>query len=61
MAPHGIDDLLALIVRPTPVFGHKMDIYRGRVTGKDWLARWPNLTVLMTWEEAYPPLTRPST
>jgi hypothetical protein len=45
MAPHGIDDLLALIVRPTPVFGHKMGIYRERVTGKDWPSRWPRLTI----------------
>ncbi len=21
---------------------------------KDWPARWPKLTMLMTWEEAYP-------
>ena len=54
MAPHGVEDLLALIVRPTSLFGHKMDIYRERVTGKDWPSRWPKLTVLMTWEEAYP-------
>src|SRR5918994_1471568 len=46
MAPYGIDDLLNLIVRPTPVFGHKMDIYRERVMGKDWPARWPKLTML---------------
>ncbi|NBJ12155.1 hypothetical protein GR304_14695 [Microvirga sp. SYSU G3D207] len=53
MAPYGVDDLLNLIVRPTPVFGHKMDIYRERVMAKDWPARWPNLTLLMTWEGAY--------
>ena len=50
-----------LIVRPTPLFGHKMDVYRERVARKDWPARWPKLTVLMTWEEAYPTLTLPST
>jgi len=54
IAPHGVEDLVALIVRPTSLFGHKMDIYRERVTGKDWPSRWPKLTVLMTWEEAYP-------
>ena len=54
MAPYGIDDLLELIVRPTPVFGHKVDIYRERVAAKDWLSRWPKLTVLTTWDEAYP-------
>ena len=54
MAPCGIADLLNLIVRPTPVFRHKMDIYRERVTGKNWPSLWPKLTLLMTWEEAYP-------
>lgn len=53
MAPHGIDDLLNLIVRPTPPFERKMDVYRERVLGKDWPARWPKLTMLMTWREAY--------
>jgi hypothetical protein len=54
MAPYGVDDLLNLIVRPTPVFGHKMNVYRERVTGKSWPSRWPMLTMRMTWEEAYP-------
>ena len=54
MAPHGIQDLLNLIVRPTPAFEHKMDVYRERVSSKGWPARWPGLTMLMTWDEAYP-------
>lgn len=54
MAPHGIGDLLNLIVRPTPAFKHKMDVYRERVSGKDWPTRWPGLTLIMSWEEAYP-------
>ncbi|MGF9757175.1 nucleotidyltransferase family protein [Microvirga sp. 0TCS3.31] len=54
MAPYGVSDLLNLIVRPTPVFGHKMNVYCERVMAKDWPARWPKLTVLMSWEEAYP-------
>ena len=54
MAPHGIDDLLNLIVRPTPTFERKMDVYRERVLSKDWPARWPKLTMLMTWRKAYP-------
>lgn len=48
IAPHTINDLLNLIVRPTPAFRHKMDVYRRRVTDKNWPARWPKLTVLMT-------------
>lgn len=54
IAPYGVDDLVNLIVRPTPVFGHKIAVYRERVTAKDWPARWPGLTVLIAWEEAYP-------
>jgi hypothetical protein len=55
MAPYGVGDLLNLTVRPTPLFRHKMDVYRQRVQAKDWPARWPRLTMLMTWDEAYPP------
>ena len=54
MAPLGIGDLLGLIVRPTPAFRHKMDVYRERVLSKDWPNRWPGLTMLLTWDEAYP-------
>ena len=50
----GVADLLGLVVRPTPAFRHKMDVYRERVLSKDWPARWPGLTILMTWDEAYP-------
>ncbi|MCB8822383.1 nucleotidyltransferase family protein [Microvirga rosea] len=44
MAPHGVDDLLALKVRPTPAFLGKMDIYRERLARKNWAERWPKLT-----------------
>jgi hypothetical protein len=54
MAPHGVKDLLNLIVRPVPAFEQKMEVYRERVLSKDWPARWPRLTMLMTWGEAYP-------
>ncbi|SCZ03162.1 nucleotidyltransferase family protein [Microvirga guangxiensis] len=43
IAPHGIEDLVNLIVRPTPAFAHKMHIYRERVGRKDWAERWPKL------------------
>lgn len=46
IAPHGMADLLAVIVRPTPAFAAKMEICRRRVIGKGWLARWPRLTVV---------------
>lgn len=45
LAPHGIDDLLALIVRPTPAFIGKMDVYRERVQRKNWQSKWPNLRI----------------
>ena len=43
LAPHGIGDLLGLIVRPTPVFVNKMEIYRARQEQKKWSERWPKL------------------
>jgi uncharacterized protein len=43
VAPYGIADLIALIVRPTPAFAHKMEIYHARLKSKDWAARWPGL------------------
>ncbi len=59
IAPHGVGDLIGLVVRPTPAFKRKMEIYRERLTVKNWLARWPKLRVLMhRAEEAR--LTAPS-
>jgi hypothetical protein len=43
LAPHGVADLLGLIVRPTPTFMHKLLVYRARLTKKDWARRWPKL------------------
>ncbi|WP_112663890.1 nucleotidyltransferase family protein [Microvirga flavescens] len=46
IAPHGIEDLLGLVVRPTPAFALKPDLYRKRIAGKDWGARWPRLSFI---------------
>lgn len=47
MAPFGVDDLLAMIVRPTPRFReHRMAAYRERLHRKQWRRRWPRLVVL---------------
>ena len=46
IAPHGVADLVGLIVRPTPAFMSKRDVVRHRVTQKNWQARWPGLTLL---------------
>jgi|SRR5215475_5245820 len=43
IAPHGVDDLVGMIVRPSPAFAHKLPIYRSRLASKDWARRWPRL------------------
>jgi uncharacterized protein len=44
LAPHGVDDLVRMIVRPTPLFRSKMSVYERRLASKDWARRWPMLT-----------------
>jgi hypothetical protein len=46
IAQHGIDDLVHMIVRPTPVFKTKVSVYQLRRASKDWARRWPRLTFL---------------
>ena len=46
LTPFGIEDLVGLIVRPTPAFRAKMDQYRARIAAKNWPVIWPNLTVI---------------
>jgi hypothetical protein len=46
LAPHGIGDLVGLIVRPTPAFAARRDEVVRRVASKDWLARWPKLRIV---------------
>ena len=44
-APLGLDDLLDLVLRPTPRFRiEKRAIYEQRVLGKSWTKAWPLLT-----------------
>ena len=46
-APYGLDDLFALLVRPTARFAvEKRAIFDARVTGKAWLARYPQLRIV---------------
>ncbi|WP_367615814.1 nucleotidyltransferase family protein [Plastoroseomonas hellenica] len=48
MAPHGLDDLLACRLRPTPHFAAsaaKRAIFAERIRVKRWAARWPGLSV----------------
>lgn len=42
-APLGIADLITGLIRPTPRFGSKLEIFRQRQARKDWLSIWPKL------------------
>ncbi|MDP6708114.1 MAG: nucleotidyltransferase family protein [Alphaproteobacteria bacterium] len=50
-APHGLDDLLALRLRPTPAGRRRPEQYRGRVAAKDWQGLWPKLELVMPEED----------
>jgi hypothetical protein len=45
IAPHGLDDLFALALRPTPQGRRRLDAYRARLAAKDWRGQWPALTI----------------
>jgi uncharacterized protein len=45
-APFGLDDLFALVVRPTDAFtGDKHGMYLERIHSRQWSTRWPGLTL----------------
>lgn len=49
LAPHGTEDLLGLVLRPSPATRRetgRLAAYRHRVRSKGWTYRWPRLTVL---------------
>lgn len=43
LAPWGCDDLLGMIVRPTPTFDSRLRVVAARIHEKRWLDRWPRL------------------
>lgn len=45
-APHGISDLVNLIVRPTPQYAQRLPVFHQRMAEKNWLAKWPKLQVV---------------
>ncbi len=45
IAPHGLDDLLALRVRPTLAGQRRIAAYHARMAAKNWAATWPNVVV----------------
>jgi uncharacterized protein len=45
IAPHGVEDLLGVIARPTPAFRSKTEVVARRIEEKRWRTRWPRLRV----------------
>lgn len=46
LAPFGVADVLAMILRPTPAFRTKPEILLARLEAKAWRKRWPRLRVI---------------
>jgi len=46
LAPFGVDDVLAMILRLTPAYRSKPEILLARLEAKGWLTRWPRLWVV---------------
>lgn len=46
-APHGIGDLVNLILRPTTKTERNLEEFERRVTDKKWLIKWPKLKLLI--------------
>jgi hypothetical protein len=46
LAPHGLTDLFALILRPTPAHGADPAAMHARIAAKSWLSRWPRLQIV---------------
>lgn len=44
--PKGIDDLINLILRPTPNANNSINLFYERIKKKQWLIKWPKLKVL---------------
>jgi hypothetical protein len=46
LAPYGVDDLLQLIVRPTPAFILRQEEFVDRLNSKNWQVRWSRLKII---------------
>lgn len=47
-APHGVSDLLTMVVRPTPyalIASKRLMLYKKRIAQKNWQTIWPLLTI----------------
>jgi hypothetical protein len=45
-APHGLDDLLNLVVKPVPQPYQNLSFYRERIIEKNWDKFWPKLKIV---------------
>lgn len=45
LAPHGIKDLVSLVVNPTPLSFSRPEIYEKRLAEKQWGKKWPKLRI----------------
>ncbi len=45
-APHGLEDLFNLVVRPTTLESHNLEEYNKRMKEKNWIKNWPKLKVI---------------
>jgi hypothetical protein len=46
LAPHGLDDLLGMVARPSPAHAADPSAVARRMAAKGWRARWPGLRVI---------------
>ena len=44
-APHGSNDLIQMVIKPTPAFTKKLEKFRTRLEKKNWTAKWPKVKV----------------
>lgn len=47
-APHGISDLMNLIVRPIPEPYQDLELYNKRISEKNWKKTWPKLQIILS-------------
>lgn len=47
IAPHGIEDLVNLIIRPVPSYKENLEVFYKRINDKKWLKKWPKLKQLV--------------
>ncbi len=49
-APHGIEDLINLVLRPIPLFSKDLQVFNERIKKKQWLKLWPKLKIKISFE-----------